>query len=151
MSTDPATTTEAAPPADPGPAEDTDAARSTNAEAAKYRTRLRETEAARDALQARVGRFERAAVERVAAETLSNPSDVWLLEFTADTMLPRSDDGEVDVEAVRAAVQGIVQGRPGLAIPPKRIPDTGGGVRGGPEAATVSWSDLLRSPGGAGQ
>lgn len=122
---------------------DSDPSRTANAEAARYRVRAREAEAVRDALAARVQRFERAAVERVAAETLSTPGDVWLFAFTAPDTLPRTEDGEVDTDAVRAAVARVTEGRPGLAIPPKRIPDMGGGLRGDPLPSEPTWSSII--------
>lgn len=140
MTADPTADTDPSP--DPVvPEQDPDPSRTANVEAARYRTRLRDTEAVRDALAARVERFERATVERVAAETLSSPGDVWL--FTAADALPRTPEGEVDTDAVRAAVAKITEGRPGLAIPPKRVVDTGGGRRGDPLPSEPSWASII--------
>lgn len=44
-----------------------------NAEAAKYRTRLREAEAQRDALLAELGDYRRAAIEKAAAGSIEAP------------------------------------------------------------------------------
>ena len=49
-----------------------------NLEAAKYRTRLREAEAQRDALAQRVERLQRLDIERVAAESSSFATTVTL-------------------------------------------------------------------------
>src|SRR4051812_3337747 len=83
--TDPATVT----PTDPATVTPTDPATTTeegkgaeeskgNAEAATYRRKLRDTEAERDGLAARVEKMQRADVERRATERLHQASDVWL-------------------------------------------------------------------------
>src|ERR1700758_3047520 len=46
-------------------------------EAAKYRRRLRETEAERDALRGRVETMQRNEIQRMAADRLADPADLW--------------------------------------------------------------------------
>ena len=98
-------------------ADDADEGR-TGAEAAKYRRRLRETEAERDALAARVEALQRAEVERVAADTLARPEALWAAGTDLAALL--TEDGAVDPEAVAQAVTDA-RDRLGLA-PAQRTP-----------------------------
>lgn len=111
---------------------------SPNAEAARYRTKLREVEAEREGLAERLTSYQRREVERLAAERLTRPSDVWLDGAEAAALL--DENGDVDPEAVRAAVLAVLDGRPQLG---HQVADHGGGKR---ELAGrgVSWGDVLR-------
>lgn len=86
------------------------------AEAARYRRRLRETEADRDALAARVETYQRAAVEQAAAEVLTVPRSIWAAGVEIADLL--DDDGVVDrakvVAAAKAAAAdlGLAKARP---------------------------------------
>jgi hypothetical protein len=73
-----------------------------NAEAARYRTRLRETEAERDSIAGRLTGDQRAEAERLASARLSKASDVWL--EGADIAELLDDDVEVDADKVAAQV-----------------------------------------------
>ena len=78
-------------------------------EAARYRARLRDVEAERDALRERVERYERSEVEAIATrEGMAVPSDLWTLNVD----VPRADDGTVDVERVTEQVRTVLRERP---------------------------------------
>jgi hypothetical protein len=118
-------------------------------EAASYRRRLRETETERDGLRERLERYERAEVERVAADAgLQVPGDVWSFGASLDTL--RGEDDGIDADAVTGLVSEIVKDRPGLQARPQG--DLGIG-RGAAAAGTrteepkVGLSALLKPEG----
>ena len=75
-------------------------------EAARYRTRLRETEAERDQLRERLERYERAEVERLAsAAGLAVPADLWALGTQIEHC--RAEDGSIDAETVSASMSPV--------------------------------------------
>lgn len=78
-------------------------------EAATRRRQLRETEAERDALRTRVDGYDKAEIERRAAERMASPADVWLAS-SLDAM--RDDDGQIDDAKVDAELSRIVEERP---------------------------------------
>lgn len=92
-------------------------------EAKKYRLRLRDTEAQVSALQERVDRHDRAAVERLAGERLNDASDIWLVHSIDDF---RAEDGSLDEEKVGAALDQLAQTRSHWL---KRMGGFDGGVR----------------------
>lgn len=114
-----------------------------NAEAARWRVKLRETEAERDTLRARVTDMHAAEVSRLATGpgALHDGADL-LLTSTLDDLL--DDDGNVDAEAVTEAVAALVERKPHLARPAFE-----GGVGIGEAGATTStsWADVIK--GGA--
>ncbi|PPJ24147.1 hypothetical protein C5E45_28280 [Nocardia nova] len=115
-----------------------------NREAARYRRQLRDTEAERDALRERITGYERAEAERLAADVLTDPADLWAAGVKLDDL--RSEDGALDAEKVTAAVAGIAEARPHWRRPPTPRPDRRQG--GGQHDATGgrrSWSDALRN------
>lgn len=126
--------------------------RDPDAEAGARRKQLRETEQARDAaaaerdqLAARLDAMQRRDVERIAATRLAQPDDLWTIGGTALADL-LDDGGDVDETTVTAAIDALLEARPGLAKPaPRKFPDMGGGQRGGPVDAPPSWRDVLRT------
>lgn len=93
-------------------------------EAAGYRTRLRDTEAQRDQLQARVDELERGQVEALAANAgMATPADLWLLVRDLDEL---RRDGQLDHAAVDERVKAILADRPSWRKP---AIDYGGGSR----------------------
>lgn len=78
-----------------------------NREAAKYRTRLRETEAERDTLRQTLATMRRAEVERIASTTLRNPAGLWAAGTELDALL--TEAGDVDPEKVQAAASGAIE------------------------------------------
>jgi hypothetical protein len=108
-------------------------------EAAKYRRRLRETEAERDALRERVENYERRDAEGIARDLgAAVPADLWTLVGLDDL---RGDSGELDEELVRQRVGAILTERPTWRRP---APDLGQGPRQpSHEPRTPGLSDLL--------
>lgn len=101
----------------------------------------------RDAAREQVARFQLAEVERLAAESLAMPGDLFSLSGNtlADYL---GEDGNVDPDKVAADVAAIVAERPGLLKPqPIRGYDPSQG-RGGrePQAAPVEpkFADLFK-------
>lgn len=115
-----------------------------NSEAARYRIRAREAEAARDALVARVAVYQRRAVEAVAAELLAVPED--LFDYCGvDPADYFADDDHFDVEGLRADLKDMIERRPGMAKPPAPVPMQWGQYSGGlPPADGAAWSDVIR-------
>lgn len=137
----------AALPADPpedGEQPPADPPEGGNSEAAKYRRRLRETEAQRDAHAARIEAFQRRDVARIAGETLAQPTDLFDVggRELADLL---DDDGEVDEEKVSLAAAALLESRPGLAKA-KEQPwpaAMGQGRQGESFSPAASWAGLL--------
>jgi len=90
-------------------------------EAASRRRQLREAEAERDALRQRVDQHDHADVERFAARSLADPSDL-LSTTNLDDL--RGEDGAVDWEAVDQAVHDLLQRKPHYARPAPPMPPT---------------------------
>ncbi|MCV7150681.1 hypothetical protein [Mycolicibacterium pyrenivorans] len=109
----------------------------------RYRLQLREAEGQRDALQARVDAMNRREVERLAADGMSHPADLFSLSGNdlADYL---TEDGDVDAEKVAADVAAILAERPGLR---KMTPgyDPSQGLGGRPPKGSPSFGDLLKS------
>lgn len=93
-------------------------------EAAKYRHRLREAEAQRDALGEKVTALQRLAVEVEAAKHVYKPEALWAAGVDLADVL--GEDGLPDPARVEAASHDAVQ-RLGLNTRPK--PDPGQGAR----------------------
>ncbi len=147
MSTDDTTTVTSAEqttehaPRDASPEETADETTSDESEgndreAARYRRRLRETETERDALTARVEKYQRGEAERIAAESLAAPADLWLFTDVAAVL---NDDGDVDAVKVREIGRTVASDRPGLAR-------SGVSFDGGTRTSVPSgqgWAELL--------
>ncbi|EID80804.1 MULTISPECIES: hypothetical protein [Rhodococcus] len=128
---------------------DESAGKNGNAEAARYRRQLRDTEAERDALTAKVEAFQRAEVERLAGELAQAGDlfDVGGVEL-ADLL---DENGEVNTEAVATKIAELLESRPGLSAN-ARIPsgpryrDFGQGAPryGGGGSSSHSWHAALR-------
>lgn len=106
----------------------TEAAEGGNREAARYRRRLRDTEAQRDTLAERVAGFQRAEAERIAASgprALNDGADLWSGVELAEVL---DDQGNVSPDAVADAVKGVLSDKPHYAKP---APDLKQGQRGG--------------------
>ncbi|GHP16749.1 hypothetical protein RN2511_014850 [Rhodococcus sp. NKCM2511] len=94
-------------------ADDT-AGKGPNAEAAKWRTKLRAAEGERDALAATVETMQRAEVARLAGVFLSQGND--LLELGGHELADLiSEDGTVDPERVAELAKELQLSRPGLS------------------------------------
>ncbi len=122
-----------------------DEGRAGNSEAARYRTRLRETETERDALTARVERLQRADVTRQVGDRLAVPDDLFAFGLKLADLL--NEDGEVEDGLVETALFALLDARPGLAkVAPRSIgpSSVGAGVREGMGAGNATWADVLR-------
>lgn len=119
---------------------------SPNREAAKRRRQLREVEAERDALRERLDSYDRAEVERLAADHLADPGDLWLSTSIADL---RSDDGALDTEKVAAELARVTAERPHWRKQPPRPEVHQGAGRGALEPDhAASFGERLRRAGG---
>lgn len=120
--------------------------RTPNQEAAKWRRKVRDVEAERDGLAARVEKMQRAQVAGLVGDRLAVPDD--LLAFGLQLTELLGEDGEVDAGLVKTAVAGLLSSRPGLAVArdQPRFPDLGGGRRGTTVDAGPRWAELLRQP-----
>jgi len=114
-------------------------------EAAKYRRKLREAEAERDALREAVASIRRAEVERIAGATVQNPAGLWAAGVDVGDLL--DDAGQVDPAKVQAATLqaaetlGLARPRPG-----NYVAREGGNPRVRPQAdmaAVVRGSDAF--------
>ena len=114
-----------------------------NAEAAKYRRRLRETEAERDSLTTALDAYRRRDVEQAAeAAGLARGGDL----FDAGTQLVDllAEDGTVDTDKVQEAAEALLVQRPHWATRPPSV-DLDLGVRGAPVTRDgKSWADVLK-------
>ena len=109
---------------------------------ARYRVERNEARAERDAMTQRVERMQRAEVERLAADGLSHPADLFSLSGNelADYL---TESGEVDAEKVAADVAAVLAERPGLR---KQTPgyDPSQGLGGKPPKGSPSFADLMK-------
>ncbi|CAN5830575.1 hypothetical protein BH24ACT3_BH24ACT3_11450 [soil metagenome] len=71
-------------------------------EAAKYRRKLRDTEAERDTLRGQVEGLQRAEAERIAGQHITKPEGMWAGVELADLL---DEAGAVDGEKVNAAAK----------------------------------------------
>lgn len=153
----PAKPTEPAQPGEPKGAKP--GAKESPGEAAKYRKRLRETEAERDALAAQLQQARDLAlgqhiggtieIETQGAEgarprqrlvELNNPADVFTIGgLSHDDCW--TEDGSLDVEKIRGAVQQLVETRPELVKRGKPVPTIG--QQPGRPAQTHDWQDAF--------
>jgi hypothetical protein len=108
----------------------------------KYLAQRDEARAERDALTERVAQFQRAEVERLAAEHLSMPGDLFSLSGNeiGDYL---NEDGNVDPDKVAADVAAMLAERPGLNKRALSFVDPSQGL-GGPSKPTPTWADLLK-------
>ena len=113
-------------------------------EAASYRRRLRETEAERDKLRARVEASDRLEVERQVGGDggLADPGDLWLAVQLDDL---RNDDGALDSEKVEAARDRVLVDRPHWRHQP--TPQFDGGARESAVETKPSFGEALKKVG----
>lgn len=114
-------------------------------EAAKYRRRLRDTEAERDTLAEQLAAMRRSEVERHAAEQLADPGDLWRSGVEVEQLI--ADDGGLDSEKIEAAVAELVSERPHYRKPPPAA-DFDGGARESVEPSGPDFADSLRKAAG---
>lgn len=82
----------------------------------RYRQKLRETEAERDALLQRVETLQRGEVQRMVADKLADPEDFWRETTLADLL---DDSGDLAPDKVFERVSGLLEDHPhwGQAVP----------------------------------
>ncbi|RUP35019.1 MAG: hypothetical protein EKK51_00225 [Mycolicibacterium sp.] len=122
----------------------TDTTESPNKEAAKWRTKLRDTEAERDGLATRLETMQRAEAERLAAQHLANGADLWLTGTTLTDML--DDNGNLDPAKITTAATTLGADRPHWRCTASSAAPAGevtarGKIDGGPNR---TWADVLR-------
>lgn len=119
-------------------------------EAAKYRRRLRDTEAERDTLRQRVEHMQRAEIERLAAGKLADPADVWRDGAKLADLL--DDTGNIDPDKVNGTVDGLLEAHAHWGVqqptrPPRYAAGGHSGASGVMSAKKASWSEAIRGPG----
>jgi hypothetical protein len=108
---------------------------------ARYRTERNEARQQVTQLTERIGRMQRAEVERMAAQ-LHDPADLWTTGVDLAELL--NEDGQVDPERVAVAVAVLADSRPYLLKPPPRVPSFGQGRRPLVDSGSgTSWGSLL--------
>ena len=131
------------PEAEPTPPENEPA--NPNAEAAKWRRRLRDTEAERDRLRAWKDDQQRGEIERKATERLASPADLWLAS-SPDAM--RDDEGQIVQAKVDAELARVLEERPHWAKQPERsYPDLHQGPRASEPAPPPSIGQAFKKAG----
>ena len=87
----------------------TEQAETGNKEAAKYRRQLRDVEAARDSLSARLDTAHTAilSTELVKARTTVTPEALFGAGHTLDSL--RDDDGNLDIDKIQAAAKDTIE------------------------------------------
>lgn len=110
---------------------DTETGENANAEAAKYRRRLRDAEKQRDELAARVTALQRRQAEAMLPAAVK-PAAVWAVTELADVL---DDDGSVDAAKLDAAVTAARE-HFGITKPAKgtHVPGVGNQPDGRPRA-----------------
>jgi hypothetical protein len=123
-----------------------------NREAARYRRQAREAQAERDSLAvergllaARLEHLQRAEVERLVANTLHDPTDVWREGITLDALL--DVDGNIDLRKVTEAVAEIVSAHPHWKIARRTATLDGmrSGASGNQTPTPISWRSALNN------
>ncbi|MFI0191396.1 hypothetical protein ACH4PW_28095 [Streptomyces sp. NPDC017082] len=114
-----------------------------NAEAAKYRRKLREAETQLEAANTRIEALLRHDIEQRVSDRLAVPADLFDLgKATVADLL--NEDGEVLDEAITAAVEALLEKRPGLAKP-QGWGNVGGASRPSrPSDPAPTWIAALR-------
>lgn len=95
-------------------------------EAASRRRSLRQVEAERDALRERVDAHDRASAERIAGRRMAEGADLWVVTNLGEL---RDDDGELDPDRVKVAVDDVLTRRPHWRKPAEPSPDLHPGAR----------------------
>lgn len=115
--------------------------KSGNAEAAKYRRRLRDTEAERDTLRSQVETLQRSIAEDIANRAGINGKALWANGTALADLI--GEDGTVMSERVGAAVETAITD---LGLAPRRrpAPNRQQGTPAGVPPATT-WNDAIKA------
>jgi len=103
-----------------------DELRQLRAEAKRHRLAKNAAEQERDQLRTRVDAQDKREVERLAADKLANPSDLWLTTQLADL---RDEDGELDSEKIGERLDQLVTEKPHWKRVDRPAPNFSSGVR----------------------
>ena len=114
-----------------------------NAEAAKYRRQLRDTETERDQLRDQLDTAHRQIIEGHAASRLTKPSALWAAGVTIAEC--QAEDGTISTDLVNDAVERAIN-ELGLASPHKiRLPAPDHSLgKGNGGHRNSGWSDAFR-------
>ncbi|MET8693190.1 hypothetical protein ABZV65_11685 [Streptomyces bauhiniae] len=113
-----------------------------NSEAAKYRRKLREAETQLEAASTRIEALLRRDIEQRVSDRLAVPADLFDLgKATVADLL--NEDGDVMEDAITAAVEALIEKRPGLAKP-KGWGDVGGSRHAVISDPAPTWTAALR-------
>ena len=140
--TDPADDLDPTPQPDPAPV--VEEPPSGNAEAARYRVRLRETETERDTLAGRLDTMRRRECHHAVADLLEEPTDLWELG-RADPNSFYNDTDDLDVDQLRQAAETLLAQRPRLAKATPAPPKQWGQHGATPQGSGANWGDVMKS------
>lgn len=114
-----------------------------NAEAAKWRTKLRETETALAETTAQLEAARRVLVERYVEGKLDVPRDLFEYGGVAVADL-LTDDGQIDTSKIDAAIETLLEQRPRLAAPTAQRPNWGQSATHKRPDHSTTWAQALR-------
>ena len=114
-----------------------------HSEAAKYRRRLRDTEAERDTLTGQVDGLRRQLVDNLTGSSLVDPADLWRHGTELADLL--DEDGKIDAGKVTEAVAAVIAERPHLAAPRIPRPDPSQGARGTEMRGGDPWERAFKA------
>ncbi|MFN6548904.1 hypothetical protein ACP6C7_07200 [Mycolicibacterium septicum] len=110
-----------------------------NREAAKYRRKLRDTEAERDTLRDRLTVLRRSEVERLVADRFRDPADVWRDGTQVDELL--DDGGDIDPAKVNIAAGAVLKAHPHWDIAAAAVSARDGQLQSGASAPAMPRRD----------
>lgn len=121
-------------------------------EAARWRVTARQAETKLVVAEARLEQMRVAEVQRLAANKLADPADLFLGGITIDRLL--GEDGEVDPQLVDEAAEAVLEQKPHWRSRPRPVGapasavNSDGKITGG--TPTPTWADLLGKGNNAG-
>lgn len=125
---------------------DSDDAEPASQREARYRVKLRDTEARLQATEARLQAMQRAEALRLASDRLADPEADLLRQHGLDAVL--ADDGTVDPQRVDKLVDSIIASHPHYAVPRSAVNPNAlkSGAGKAAEAAPPSWPAAFGPP-----
>jgi hypothetical protein len=111
---------------------------------ARFRQERNEAREALSQAEVRIAAMQTREVERLAAEHLAQPGDLFTLSGKALADL-LDDDGNVDPEAVAEAAADVLASRPGLRPNVRYVDHSQGSGNDRPRRAELSFNDLFKS------
>lgn len=107
----------------------------------RYRQQLRETQAERDALLQRVEAMQRNEVQRLVADRLADPNDLWRESELSDLL---DDAGNIDTAKLDDRVGGLLEEHPHWGIEQPKSAKRGG-LKSGASAPAPPRKDPWRA------